>query len=55
MSAEEAFTKLALLDAQIDMTLTSRSIVDKKASRLKRSMVCLGMASLLTALGVGLR
>ena len=46
---------MALLDAQIDMALTSRSIVDAKASRLKRSMACLGLASLFTALRVGLR
>lgn len=55
LASDETFTKLALLDAQIEMTTSSRSILRGKALRLRAGMVSLGIAALFTALGVGVR
>lgn len=55
LASEERFTKLALLDTQIDMARSSRPIIDAKAGRLRVSMVALGVAAGLTAAGVGVR
>lgn len=55
LAADETFTKLALLDAQTEMTMSARSILRGKALRLRAAMVSLGMAALFTAVGVGVR
>jgi hypothetical protein len=51
-SSDESFTKLALLDSQIEMVRRSRAILRDKAWRLRCSMASLGVASLLTAAAV---
>ncbi len=55
LSTEPAFTKLALMDTQIDMTGRSRQILRSKVRRLKIAMAALAVASVFTAVGVGLR
>ena len=54
-ASDEAFRKLALVDNQIDIVRRSRVILRDKAWRLKASMASLGIASVLTAVGVSVR
>ena len=54
-ASDEASTKLTLLDTQIEMIRTSRTVLRNKARRLKRAMASLGLASVLTAVGVSVR
>ena len=55
LAADETFTKLVLLDTQIEMTKSARAILHNKARRLQISMLALGLAAVLIAIGVGVR
>lgn len=51
IASEEHFTKLVLLDTQVDMARASLPVIDEKAGRLRAAMVMLGLAAVLTAVG----
>jgi len=55
LASDEDAAKLALLDVQVEMATRSRPLLRAKSRRLQISMSCLGLASLLTAIGVGVR
>lgn len=52
LAAEAAFTALQLLDTQIDMAERMAGILHGKASHLRRAMVALAAAVLLTGIGL---
>ena len=54
LGADEAFTKLALLDSQIEMLSRIQPEPRTKAHRLKITMSFLGLSALLLAVGSGL-
>ena len=54
LSAEEAFTKLSLLDTQIEMLGRTRPLLQHKARRLKLAMSSLAGSALLLSIGTGL-
>lgn len=53
LAAEAEFTALQLLDTQIDMAERMAGILHGKATHLKRAMVSLAAAVLLTGIGLG--
>lgn len=53
LAAEPEFTRLRLLDTQVDMAERMAGILQDKAMRLKLAMVALAVAVLLTAIGLG--
>jgi hypothetical protein len=55
LRAEEPFTELHILDAQIEMAQETARVIRGKARRLKASMVALASSTLLTAIGFAVR
>ncbi len=47
------FTRLRLLDTQIDMAERTARVVQSKAVRLKLAMIALAVSVLLTGIGLG--
>ncbi len=54
LAAEETFTKIALLDSQVEMLTDTNPELKRKARRLKISMSFLAGSALLLAIGTGL-
>jgi hypothetical protein len=54
LAAEQAFTKVHLLDSQIVMLESTAEVLRRKARRIKAAMVALATAVILVAIGIPL-